>query len=163
MPKNKNVQLQVDTSDLPQNFRTKNIQALLDSMRMDAAYAKLPVFNDDAKYSLFRNMEPGIYSARPEDSKYRGLSRLFDEWWGGLDDSSRKEFDRRLNVKESYPDFWNGMYDILNGEIAPDDFERFRLLDWYDSIWNEKNERPRRMVPSERKKYNKEHGIWFEY
>ena len=84
MPKNKNVQLQVDTSDLPQNFRTKNIQALLDSMRMDAAYAKLPVFNDDAKYSLFRNMEPGIYSARPEDSKYRGLSRLFDEWWGGL-------------------------------------------------------------------------------
>ncbi|WP_458449436.1 hypothetical protein [Fibrobacter sp.] len=50
-------------------------------------------------------MEPGIYSARPEDSKYRGLSQLFDEWWGGLDDSSRKEFDRRLNVKESYPDF----------------------------------------------------------
>lgn len=158
-----NVQLQIDTSDFPANFRTSEINGLLDSLKIRAAIAHNPDFREAPLFRFFANMEPGIYSARPEDSKYRGLSRLFDEWWGSLDDSSRKEFDRRLNVKESYPDFWNGMYDILNGEIAPDDFERFRLLDWYDSIWNEKNERPRRMVPSERKKYNKEHGIWFEY
>ena len=163
MPKNNNVRLQVDTSDLPQVFRTKNIQALLDSMRMDAAYADHPLFKNDEKYSLFRNMEPGIYSARPEDAKYRVFSRLFDQWWGGLDDSSRKEFDRRLNMNENDSIFWDGMYDILNGEVSPENVDQYRLLDWYDSIWNEKNERPRRMVPSERKKYNQERGIWFEF
>lgn len=163
MAEKTNVSLVFDTSDLPETMRNPQTQALIENMSKRASYSRNPAYQGDPRFRFFTEFEPGIYSARPEDSKYRGLSRLFDEWWGSLDDSSRKEFDRRLNVKESYPDFWNGMFDILNGEIAPDDFERFRLLDWYDSIWNEKNERPRRMVPSERKKYNKEHGIWFEY
>lgn len=87
MAEKTNVSLVFDTSDLPETMRNPQTQALIENMSKRASYSRNPAYQGDPRFRFFTEFEPGIYSARPEDSKYCGLSRLFDEWWGSLDDS----------------------------------------------------------------------------